>query len=389
MTDQREEGFLQAEAGTEKTAARAAGGRGPGSDFRLDLDPLLKPIDPDRPSGDFLRYEGTYDALREARHEEDATLPTGVWERNLKRADWQNVYRIAAKALETRTKDLQIAVWMTEALLHLHGFAGFREGLALMIHLCERFWPDIHPQLAGDDLEDRVSPFVWMNEKLAIRLKFVPVTMPQAQDSQAYSFADWEAVNELDAQAMKNPRLLEEAEAAGRPTRAIYLGSVMFSSRGFYARQAEQLRDIRTHLEGLNAFLDQKGGRDAPSLDRLMSISEEVRRLVVRFLNEKKVDTTPGADNADGDVDDLGEDSEAGGRPAYLTIRNRSEAYRMLSEAADYLLIHEPHSPTPYLVKRAVLWGQLTLTELLQELVNNQDDLRQILTLLGIRKSDR
>ena len=71
------------------------------------------------------------------------------------------------------------------------------------------------------------------------------------------------------------------------------------------------------------------------------------------------------------------------------SIRNRTEAYQMLSAAADYLLIHEPHSPTPYLVKRAVAWGHMTLMELLNELVNDNQDLKQIYTLLGLKKHDK
>jgi len=72
----------------------------------------------------------------------------------------------------------------------------------------------------------------------------------------------------------------------------------------------------------------------------------------------------------------------SGGRP----IRSRAEAYRRLSEAADYLLRTEPHSPTPYLVKRAVSWGGMTLTELLQEIVRDNTDLLEIYALLGVVK---
>ena len=71
-----------------------------------------------------------------------------------------------------------------------------------------------------------------------------------------------------------------------------------------------------------------------------------------------------------------------GGTP----IRSRSEAYRRLAEAADYLLRTEPHSPTPYLVRRAVAWGHMSLGELLQELVQGEGDLRAIYTLLGMRE---
>ncbi len=66
-------------------------------------------------------------------------------------------------------------------------------------------------------------------------------------------------------------------------------------------------------------------------------------------------------------------------------ICSRSEAYRRLAEAADYLLRTEPHSPTPYLVKRAIGWGNMSLTELLMELVNSENDLAGIYNLLGIK----
>ena len=57
----------------------------------------------------------------------------------------------------------------------------------------------------------------------------------------------------------------------------------------------------------------------------------------------------------------------------------------MLAAAADYLLIHEPHSPTPHLVKRAVSWGKMSLTELLRELIQDDSNLRQIFNLLGVK----
>jgi len=57
----------------------------------------------------------------------------------------------------------------------------------------------------------------------------------------------------------------------------------------------------------------------------------------------------------------------------------------LLAAAADYLLIHEPHSPTPHLVKRAVSWGRMSLTELLRELIQDDSNLRQIFSLLGVK----
>ncbi|HET9714536.1 MAG TPA: hypothetical protein VFP64_21785, partial [Pyrinomonadaceae bacterium] len=59
-------------------------------------------------------------------------------------------------------------------------------------------------------------------------------------------------------------------------------------------------------------------------------------------------------------------------------------AYRRLSEAADYLLRTEPHSPTPYLVKRAVEWGNMSLPELFQQIVRNEGELNEIDRLLRL-----
>ena len=71
-------------------------------------------------------------------------------------------------------------------------------------------------------------------------------------------------------------------------------------------------------------------------------------------------------------------------------FRSRAQAYQRLIEAADYLLRTEPHSPTPYLVKRAVAWGSMSLTDLLSEIVNSPGDLQAIFSLLGIRgRQDR
>ena len=40
--------------------------------YRVDLEKLLYPISVERPAGESLRYEGTYDRIREARRQDDA-----------------------------------------------------------------------------------------------------------------------------------------------------------------------------------------------------------------------------------------------------------------------------------------------------------------------------
>ena len=74
---------------------------------------------------------------------------------------------------------------------------------------------------------------------------------------------------------------------------------------------------------------------------------------------------------------------------ADVGISSRDEAYALLDRAAEYLMRAEPHSPVPYLVKRAVSWGAMPLDELLGELLSEAGDLNQLYKLLGMHGSGR
>jgi type VI secretion system protein ImpA len=361
----------------------------PDAPFNLDLETVLTPIPGDNPAGKFLRYEGTYDKIQEAR-EEEANLPQGVWERELKKADWNTVKEISLEALESRTKDLQIAVWLIESLAHLYGFSGLQGGLQLLLRLCENFWEYLYPEAEGDDLEGRISPIVWMNEKLYLTLKLISITQPESVDAAPYTWADWEYANYLENQALKDKSVREEAESRGKVTRAKFLGSVMFTSKDYYAAQTESIAGSIELTRELERFFDERCGKQAPSLKQFRDTLEDIHKVVNDFLLEKQEEdenqeAPEAGENQQGLTGNQEDTEQSGKRPGTGAIRSRRQAYRMLSEAADYLLMHEPHSPTPYLVKRAVSWGNMTLNELLQELVSEEHDLRQIYKLLGMK----
>jgi predicted component of type VI protein secretion system len=69
-------------------------------------------------------------------------------------------------------------------------------------------------------------------------------------------------------------------------------------------------------------------------------------------------------------------------------IRSREDAYARIAQVADYLQRTEPHSPTPYLLRRAIHWGRLDLNQLLLELTGNGMDFMQVMRLLGIGQDD-
>lgn len=354
--------------------------------FSLDVDGLLRPVAVDQPAGSDLRYEGTFDAIREARRADDPTLPQGVWVTDLKRANWRDVGRLCTTALTEKSKDLQIAAWLAEALVQEKGFAGAREGLRLVRALCEAFWDDLHPTIAADgDVEPRLAPMVWLNERLPQLLRQLPLTQAETGEDRPFTWDDWENTARLEALGQRDRAARDRAEASGKPSRAKFLTAVTLTPASFYRDMVAVSRDCLTILAELGALLDEKCGAEAPSFAAIRSILDDIQSLAADTYRDKG-----GAETDLGDAETALAAAPtiapvATGMPLQA-IRTRDEAYRMLSLAAEYLMKTEPHSPSPYLVRRAVSWGSMSLDELLRELVANEHDLGQLFSLLGMAK---
>ena len=104
----------------------------------IDLEAILSPISEENPSGESMRYSGLYDEINEARRA-DRHDAQGAWKTELKVADFRQVIELAKPALEKETKDLQIAVWFSEALVKQHGFAGLRDSLKMLSRFAGNF----------------------------------------------------------------------------------------------------------------------------------------------------------------------------------------------------------------------------------------------------------
>ena len=347
---------------------------------------VLTPIEGEHPAGESLLYSPIYDSIQEARRHDDPSLPQGVWQTQLKKADWESVREICLDALATRSKDLQLAVWLLEAWLHLDGFSGVTQGLRLIASLCEHFWDDLYPNIEGNDFDGRMAPLVWMNEKLSLQLKYIPITQPQSPDVLSYAWADWESACHLEhiAQRLTAGGAAETDDS--KATSARFRESAALSPTAFFVALRNDIYDAIGAATALIHLLDAKAAGQAPSLAQFQDALTAIYRLIGDCLQDRgdvhTVDFDSPVAMPDASLPRAPSPSAAGGGP----IRSRAEAYQRLAEAADYLIRTEPHSPTPYLIKRAVSWGGMTLTELLQEIVRDDRDLMEIYTLLGVMK---
>src|SRR5688500_11387403 len=141
----------------------------------LSTSELLAPIPGANPAGVHLRYEPLYDQIKEARREE-LDLPQGDWQTTRKTADWALVIRLTSDALSKKSKDLQLAAWLTEGLLRKEGIQGLRQGIELLQPLLQQFWDGVYLELDDGDAEIRAAPLEWVGMKLDMSVRHAPVT---------------------------------------------------------------------------------------------------------------------------------------------------------------------------------------------------------------------
>lgn len=246
---------------------------------------ILQPIPGDNPAGVSLRYQPVYDQIKEARREDD-DIAQGVWQTARKVADWNQVIKLASNAITKQSKDLQLAAWLTEALVYREGFAGFREGLQLIHDLLNEFWDNLYPELEDDDSELRSVPLAYIVSKVDIALRKTPltdagITWYEYKDSltlptEAEAGSD-SAKARLRNEALQSGKSLpEDVDSALKQTPSESLDAVH-----------EELQAAASILTDLDSLCDEKFGDYAPGYGPLKECLEQLEN-TVRIMRQRR-----------------------------------------------------------------------------------------------------
>lgn len=363
------------------------------------LDDLLGPISPDMPAGKWLRDSPTYRAIRRARSFDDDSTPRDTWEHELKRADWPAVSRMTTDLLRRQSKDIECVLWLLEARLHLDGFAAIAPCLTLLDLLLSRYWDCIYPLPDGDDLDFRANQISWIGAKLLPALRLTPVTAHADNPAGTqYGWADWE-------QAHRNAQIKARAGSGEQQidgtTLAMFQQGVAATGTDFYQQQRRTLAAALQALGVLGKTLDACFGRSAPSLAAMVSLLEQLLAFTDGELHKRgvhAVQVTTEAPPAAAQAEPAAAAAAAApAAPAVSVspaspatgIRDRADAYARLAELSEYLMRLEPHSPGPYLLRRAVEWGKLDTAQLYQEIFIRSNGMLSIFELLGVEVPDK
>ena len=244
----------------------------------LDFDTLLTPISGENPSGVEVRYT-RYDEIKEARRQDD-NLPKGDWEEKgpVKTADWKKVMTIATKALSTETKDLQVAVWLLEALIKEEGFSGLRDGLLLLKDLHVAFWDSVYPIIEEGDFSFRAGPIDWMNEEKNLPFAIRGISFIRSPEGDAYSLLHWEEAQEVENLGRKNPKEKAAAIAEKKMTIEQINKAVQTTPLPHCLALLEQVQQCQEALAGLQQVLMEKYGESNDERPSLLAAEPKKRR---------------------------------------------------------------------------------------------------------------
>jgi type VI secretion system protein ImpA len=261
---------------------------------RLDVEALLEPLPGPDPSGRDLEADGSYDELREARRSEDDALPA-PWQKSFAR--WDRVIDQAAALLRHESKDVTVAVWLTEALTQRRGLSGLADGLQLLSGLLDRYWDTCYPRAEGGDLELRYGPWRFLNATLPVALRQTPLI--ETAGPLRLTLALWQEARATQQAGLRNAELRAALVAEGKMApEAIHDAIAQVPPHVL----ADTARSARSSMESLDALDAELAGRFGPQGPRLTSVRvtlEEVAGLLDRFVKPAPGDAAVRPSHAD------------------------------------------------------------------------------------------
>lgn len=356
----------------------------------LSLAELTAPIDGG--SGADLSFSTLFDQIKEARRADPDYLTQGDWQTELKSSDWELTVTLAAQGLAQQSKDLMLVAWLAEGLAYQYQFIGIDFGLTLAERILQAFWDDLYPTLE-DGMEERNARLSWLKASLVDVVGGLPITQ-----GDNFGLLRYDESRHIENLALQNPQAMRAAVDEGKINAEIFQRSVVLTDTDHFRLKATEIAASLNACRQLQATCDNLFGRDAPSFAALDDILSRAAQLVEKLLKDRGIELNPvPVEPTALDILELATPQAGAAMPSpqqtpsstplRTTPSTRDEAFTMLASVAQFFKTTEPHSPVPYLIERAIKWGNMPLEGWLSDVIKDGNVIDGIRDVLGTKET--
>ncbi len=160
---------------------------------------------------------------------------------------------------------------------------------------------------------------------------------------------------------------------------------VMQTPIKFFAEQQQLIENCLQALTELKQLLDERCGSDlAPPTSNIQQALKFCLDTVQTFSRIRQPNSA-NLSKITNDKSSVVDSVAAEVNLDYGDIASKEQALSALINIANFFRVREPQSPVPHLLEQAVRWSQLSLPELLAEIVPNPDFLAHCYKLIGFQ----
>ena len=269
-----------------------------------DLEAILAPLDGDRPTGVDLRQDyaptSVYFRLRDAR----AAARDAERQADSEGGDegvtalWRPVAGLAIGALKSNSKDLEVATWLTEALVRLAGLPGLMAGASVIGGLAERYWDGLFPMPDEGGIETRVAAVAGLSGQGADGTLMQPLRKSALfRRADGSPFSLWQYQASLELSGIADPeRRAQRVDAGVLPFEEVEKQARQAGGAHWSAQRA-MIDQVLASWKEMERVLDEKAGSGSPSGNRVRELLELVSETCRRFAPP---DETEGASEGTG-----------------------------------------------------------------------------------------
>lgn len=362
----------------------------------IQLESLLQPVSEENPVGDDIREDPSptspYYSIKDARNAARAAERNNMFDGNSSEADdqWRKILELAPQILQENAKDLEVASWYTEALIRRYGFQGLRDGFKLIHGLIDQYWDNLYPMPDEDGIETRVASLTGLNGEGAEGVLIAPIRNVEITEGfEPGPFTYWKY-----QQALEIEKIIDEEAKSDKASKLGFSNddvekAVADSSETFYVNIRDDVSESIDTYREIGRLLDEYCGiNDSPPTSNIINILEDILG-AINHIGKYKM---PSEEVADESANDGSEEGAAGegavAAQAGGPVRTREDAFKKITEIAEFFRKTEPHSPISYILDRAVKWGDMPLDDLIRELIPDSSSRDFYGSLTGVKTED-